>query len=462
MITVKKILSLPLLILLAVVLLTSCGKNNTAPDDPVGSSIDLRDGSYEGTIESLPVIDVYQQGTHLLFSDNGEAIIIQSPSIDLNKYLDEEVRVEGVVTQGIGNTQDVFTVSSVEYLDETRSQEITSYENKLYGFHIEYPVIWFLSEENGEVSLSYAEKHIVSIKIFNDEKSLDTLIDSEEEGDGVEVTIGAQRSMRFLSEGNIRFYVPNPPKKKIYLIKYTPTLNKVDEPKKAEKELDIFYNLLESFELIYSSPLSGDKCGGLQKLTCSEEFRCELEGAGKYAEGVCVSVESNSTTISCPFISAPGNCNEYRISEYNQGGCPARYECVEGGEIEKPTFRDLNVVDDSSTDGSLSDATEQSDYEIPEVSDVSREYVNSQKNFTVLYPKNWYYASFGSIEDSIWTIGFSDTAFEEVEEAIIKLRLMDKDGGRVSKKINEIFYTVDGPVDLAEVMEAIANSIEAF
>jgi len=296
--------------------------------------------------------------------------------------------------------------------------------------------------------------------------------------------------------------VPNPPKKKVYLITYLPTVNKVDDEDAAQEELDLFYDLLESFQLIYLTQLTGDKCGGLQKLECPEEFRCEFESGGKYAEGICVPTESDATATSCPFISAPVDCYDYRISEYSKNGCPTRFQCVgEDTDTEGPAFRDLNIVDAGRKpeeievqDGAIDEEEEEeaaiiipevddevlvssssdeeepaeessdelSDYEIPEASDVSREYVNSQKSFTVLYPKNWYFASFGAIDGTLWKVGFADKALEDADEAIITLSLMEKDGGRASKKIGDIYYVVDGPIDLAEAMKAIADSIESF
>jgi len=482
MLTVKKILTFPLVILLVIVLLVSC-KDKFFSNGGVDPLEVLQDGSYEGIIEALPAIDVYQQGTHLLFDVDGKSIIIQSQSIDLNKYLDEDVKVEGEVAKSIGDAHDVLTIINIEYLDESRTQELSSYENKLYGFRLDHPSIW-LSKEDAGLSLNFEEENIVSIKVFNDEDDLDSFVKGEEEYNGTEVTIGAQRSVRFLSDGNMRFYVPNPPKKKIYVIKYTPVINKVDDEEGAKEELGLFYDLLESFELIYFTQLSGDKCGGLQKVECSEDYRCELEGAGEYAKGVCVPVESEVSTTSCPFIATPATCHDYRISEYSKNGCPARYECVgEEGESIQPTFRDLNVVDagknpvestegiedinilESSTINESKEVIENAtifDYEIPEVNDISREYVNTRKNFSVLYPKNWYFASFGSVDGSIWTIGFSDKELEDVQEAIITLSLKDKSSGRVSKKIDDIYYILDGPEDLTGVMEVIADSVEAF
>jgi hypothetical protein len=489
MLTVKKIISFPLFILVGVVLLTSCIGKTPSIEDRIGDMSKLRDGAYEGIIEPLPELDVYQQGTHLLYDKDHKAIIIQSRTVDLNRYLNEEVRIEGKVSKGIGDAKDVLTVESIEYLDESRSQEMTAYENRSFGFRMEHPATWLLSEQSNGLTLDFEEATIVDIKVFDDEADLDDFLASEEEAEGVEVTIGAQRSIRFLSKGNMRFYVSNPPKEKVYLIKYMPTVSEEEDEKLAENELSLFYDMLESFELIYFTQLSGDKCGGLQRLECPENYRCELEGAGKYAEGICVPLDSGVSSSTCPFIATPSDCYDYRISEYSKNGCPARYECVEeesGGS--QPTFRDLNIVDagkkpeeytESYEEGLDEEDTEKiaedaedpenfeenetmSDYKIPEVDEVTREYLNNYKNFSVLYPKNWYFASFGPSDKVDWAVGFANRALEEPEEAIITLYLMDKDGGRFSKKIGDTYYVIDGPVDLAEVMQAIVNSIEAF
>ncbi|MBN2306721.1 hypothetical protein JXD20_01940 [Candidatus Peregrinibacteria bacterium] len=456
----KKYISLIIILFLPLALLAGCGKDDR-PDlaDRVGTN----QSSYEGVIESLENLDVYQQGTHKLVTRNDGTIVIQSPTINLNRYLDEEVRVEGRMTEGIGDAADVFSVSEIAYLDASKQVELTDYENKVFGFRFSHPSTWLLDEGAGDLGLKFEENEIVSIAVFSDETDLDAFAASREDGTPTEVTIGAQRALRFVDGAQMGFYVPNPPKKKIYLIKFSPS---------EETQLDPFYDLLDSFELIYLSQLTGDKCGGLEKLECPEKYICQLESDSKYAEGICVPIDGESTLSSCPYIAVPA-CNHYRISEYSQRGCPTRYECVtdEEGTVSA-SYRDLNTVDagerpedyepptdNEETENSDDDEKSELQYEVPEVSDVTMLYANDRAGFSLLMPRTWYYASFG-VSGGVWKVGFADFGLEEPEEAIITLSLLEEPGGKAYKKIGDAYYVFDGPADLTEVMEKMADSVE--
>lgn len=453
-------------------MLAGCGKNKRPSlDDRIDGVDQEQNGSYEGVIEKLESLDVYQQGTHKLVSEDDGTIIIQSPSIDLNRYLDEEVMVKGIMEDGIGDAEDVFTVSEISYTDESKSAELTDYENKLFGFKFSHPSTWLLDEGQGDLGLKFEEKEIVSIAVFSDKTDLDAFAASREDGESTEVTIGAQRALRYVYGEQMGFYVPNPPKKKIYLIKYVPS---------DENQLELFYDLLDSFELIFLSQVQGDKCGGLEQIECAEEHICQLESDGKYAEGVCVAIGGNGAQSSCPFIAPPTSCQQYRISEYSQKGCPSRYECVgDGADVESASFRDLNDVDagempedyvpsESEEDEVVEvEETDEKTYDVPELSSVSTLYVNDRKGFNLLMPKSWYYASFGPVDGTLWKVGFADFALEEPEEAIITMYLVSKvhfSGEEIvhiaSGQKGGYFYVIEGPKNLGEVIDAMGESLE--
>ena len=466
----KKLSILILALILPVALLTGCGKDRPSLDDRIGT---VEQSSYEGVIESLESLDVYQQGTHQLVTEDDGVIIIQSAKINLSQYLDEEVLVKGNMTKGIGDAADVFSVTEISYTDESKGAELEDYENKLFGFKFSYPNNWVLDEGTGDLGLKYEEKELISIAVFSDKTDLDAFADSREEGESTEVTIGSQRALRFVYGSQMGFYVPNPPKKKIYLIKFNPT---------NDDQLELFYDLLDSFELIYLGQLSGDKCGGLQQLECTEEHICQLESDGKYAEGVCVAIGGESAQTSCPFIAPPSSCNHYRISEYSLRGCPTRYECVADAQgSAAASFRDLNTVDagempedyespeaeeetvegvkDESEDAE-GDESDEPEYDIPGVSDVTMLYANDRAGFSLLMPRTWYYASFGASGGALLKVGFSDIALEEPEKSIITLSLQKNSDDGIQKKIDDTYFVFDGPADLKEIMEKMLDSLE--
>jgi len=140
---------------------------------------------------------------------------------------------------------------------------------------------------------------------------------------------------------------------------------------------------------------------------------------------------------------------------------------------EVMSFRDLNTVDagkvpddyevsdegeDDSGDDKNSD--EEKTYEVPDLSDVSYRYSNDRKGFSILMPKTWYFASFGPVDGSEWTIGFSDTELEELDEAIITMRLTEESDSKISKKIGDTYYNLHAPGDLTEVVIKMLESIE--
>ena len=477
--------------LLTLSLLAACGNKRLSLEDRIGHMEDLDQSSYEGVVERLPQLDIYEKGTHQLLTD-GKTILLQSNKIDLNRYLDEEVRVEGEVVKGIGDARDVFSVTTIEYLDGSLSADLKSYENSSMGFALDYPSLWDLSEIAGALSFRHEESQIVKITAHSSEGDLSVFADGKEADEGVEVTIGAQRALRYIGGNVMRFYVPNPPKEKIYIITYAPGINPIDDPKGAETERNLFYRMLKSFQLIYLGQLSGDKCGGLEKLQCPEEHICQLEDESKYAEGICVPVGGQASSGSCPYISPPSSCDEYRIVEYSQSGCPARYECVIGGEsLEPASFRDLNTVDagtnpeeevaeevdevveeESIEEESIEEGTESEErtYEVPDVSVVTYEYVNNRRNFSLLMPKTWYYASFGAVGGAQWKVGFADFGLEEPEEAIITLNIDDEAHFSGDETVHvatgsageDAFYVIEGPKDLVEVIDVMAESLEFF
>lgn len=461
---------------LPIALLVGCGNDRPTLDDRIGDS---QPTSYEGIVESLEALDVYQGGAHKLVTDSG-VVIIQSPRIDLNKYLDEEVLVKGEMVKGIGDAIDIFSVEEISYTDESKQVELNAYENTLFGFRFSYPNKWNLDEGSSDLGLRDGKREIVSMAVFTDKTDMDALAASREEGEPTEVTIGAQRALRYMDKEAMGFYVPNPPKKKVYLIKYYG---------QGEDELAYFYDLLKSFELMYLAQVSGDKCGGLKQIECPEDQICQMESEGKYAEGICVPIGGENTQTSCPYIAPPTGCDHYRISEYSQRGCPSRYECVAGTSLDAvASFPDLNTVDagempqdyepsnekdmeDEGIEEFESDEVEEdvgmqdreeapeAEYEVPDAADVTMLYSNDRAGFSLLMPRTWYYASFGSV-GGVWTVGFADFGLEEPEEAIITLQLLEQQGGKAFKEVDGIYYVFDGPSDLKGVMEKMAASVE--
>lgn len=399
--------------------------------------------SFEGVIEGISK-DIYQQGTHQLKDEEGKVMYLQSPTINLNKYIGQHVIVKGEMKKGMGNSKPVVVVSKIENIKEDQmgsDQGLKLYENKSLGFQFEYPQAWLLETSGSQLSFTFQEEALFQIDTYSNQSDLNTFVTDKEGGPGSSVTVAAQPARRLVSGDEVAFYIQNPSQKSIYRLQFNPSAEL-----KASDDLDDlkgqFYDLVQSFQLLYSPQQVGQRCGGEPPVACPEDHFCELDDDSDFAEGTCVQIGSASGG-SCPIIVPPSGCGEYRISDYSQNGCPAAYSCVGGDESSDSSGEDNG----SSTDASSLE--------------VNQDYTNEKLDFSMRYPKGWYYVSFGSVEGNIGTIGFADHEFEGQEEALITLDIQEADGGKASKKVGDIYYTFNGPSNLASVMEQMAASVES-
>ena len=283
--------------------------------------------SYTGVIESFE-IDIYHDGTHKIRTEDDEVVVIQSPTINLNNYLDKKVTIIGSMQKLIDNKSEVFTVEEIKLEEADENGETVLYENRRFGFRFRYPNLWELLEDTDGLTFRSSGINWVTIDVFNTKAELDDFVASHEIEDGTPVTIGAQRSLRYIESKEIRIYVPNSSKEKVYRITF---IN--EEEDEVQKEL--FYSFLESFSPIISKIKEGEKCGGEENLTCEEGFRCELESGEEDAEGICISVEEVDTDLDCPYVPVPSGCLEYEASSFNKDGCPTNYVCLDEGEPKR-------------------------------------------------------------------------------------------------------------------------------
>ncbi len=538
----KKTIVFSIILLISAGFLAACGGGVPDIKDRVAET--GQELTYSGVIEPL-TIDIYKQGTHQIRTDDNQLIVIQSQSVDLNKYLEKRVRIKGNLAEATGGEERVFNVSEVEFEDKALSGEPQDYENKLYGFRFTYPGTWMMTEEDNGVYFTAKDFKITEINIFDNEDDLDAFAKSHETETGTPVTIGAQRSLRFSDDSSIRVYVPNPPRKKIFLIKF----NEGGEDTDAQKEF--FYNLLESFQPIYTSSQKGEPCGGKDNVKCAEGFVCELESADPEAEGVCTAVGEQNKETACPYISTPTDCRDYRVAEYSKAtGCPTRYECVTDGStstdaktteektdtgaligtIEKyqpqilgvkdanivqyeitdsdnliaivyesdgkkfktlysyaPSANEFNFIekahfeqgedrdwalvsgeDIQSASGKTIIKAGEGNTEAPiKVSVDMRLYENTQKGFSMEYPQDWYYRSFGSLNDTRWTVGFSDKPLDYLSDAKITVSIVSGNTKTSSGSLYSTtrdkgdgsMFVIEGPEDMKETVDKMADSI---
>lgn len=278
--------------------------------------------SFEGIIETLPQIDIYQSGTHQLKIMDDNLMRIQSSKINLNRYLGKPVRIHGEMSEDSLGLQSVMSVTGIEALNGEENGS-KNYENKREGFAFEYPSEWELAPDAGETALLLNGKKIISINVFSTTDDLQSFTLEREGQNGAPVTVAGQEFLRYISENFLRFYVPNASRQKIYMISFI----KPNSVQKREETIKAFYVWLEKFTILISQKPTGKRCGGPAKLECPEGFRCELFNIGKEAAGVCVSLAEDSEQATCPFILPPEGCDDYEVADRGKNGCPTRYIC---------------------------------------------------------------------------------------------------------------------------------------
>lgn len=320
----KKVLLL-LCFFIGLMLLAGCEPPPPRLEDRVTEMPPEFVSQYTGVIENFP-IDLYLEGTHQLKTDEGKVIVIQSPKINLNNYLGKKVIVKGSARKGIDSKSEVFTVEKIK-LSFGESEAMTDYTSEKYGFSFRYPNTWELMEGGEKITFRGNGVSRVTLEALPADSDLDTFARGKEAEDGTPITVGAARSLRFISPTEIRIYIPNVTRKKVYKFTFS------DQGEEKETQKKLFYSLLESFSVHEGEISQGEKCGGVDNLTCPDQYFCELQSGEADAEGVCVSVAQAESDKDCPYAAIPKECpNAYQPVSFNKAGCPTSYKC-EGGRF---------------------------------------------------------------------------------------------------------------------------------
>jgi len=112
-----------------------------------------------------------------------------------------------------------------------------------------------------------------------------------------------------------------------------------------------------------------------------------------------------------------------------------------------------------------------SDPSISKIVDATmRLYENVIKDFSIQYPKDWYYRSFGAIEGKIWAVGFSDKPFERYADTVVYLVIdtgestgkseIKGDRYRIEKSRDATtHFALNGPLGMKGQLDAMAESL---
>ena len=93
---------------------------------------------YEGIVKILGV-SLYDEATHRLEQDDQLIVLLNSTSIVLADYLDQEVRVQGIVRDTSRGDQKVMEVLTIDVLNEA---EAKTFSEQGFEMSFEYPSAW--------------------------------------------------------------------------------------------------------------------------------------------------------------------------------------------------------------------------------------------------------------------------------------------------------------------------------
>ncbi len=412
--------------------ITSCGFTYTEFEDPIEdrlmeSTSDLKEVELEGFLKSQE-ISVTSKFTHALYNENSEIISkIKSSKLSLVPYEELKVKVKGRY-EVLNDGEKVLEVYEIEEIVEDTSpfseEEILwkKYKETDSLFSFEYPEIWKIVRANKVTYLKKDNDNIVKITGLQNPNNapVSTFVSGEHQ----EVTINGTVALKQTKENGFDLYLKAPET----IIKISFNADKADEQRET-----YFYSFLESFSFSENSK-ELQKCGGSENILCSEGFRCELTRGNS---GVCIDITSTDTEYE-EFGTFTEDKEEIKKSENIEIDMP------EEKVNEKVLLEDINFDD-------------------------GRLYENKYMNFSLQYPKSWWFKSFGTKEGSLWHIEFAEKEIENIGDGIIMVDVksgvqkltIKEDGGKTTillPKNSNSYLEITGYSDQSENIRKIASS----
>lgn len=335
-----------------------------------------------GEIKSLGGVRTESQGTHLLQLDNGDTILLKSLAINLDddKYSDETVEVRGVLTY-TKDSKPLMEVMNIDILEQYEAEEAAKakwkvYDNDQYGFTIKYRDDFEVKESLDSVTFEILEETDSDV-----EAAVSQDIDAMSESEDMEVA--EQMDIRHLVSVKVE-----------------------DNEDGLLSYLDLES---DSSEDLLAAGLTKSKIGSNNL----EAYKSEaMDGAGLYFYVATndyiytISFEAGSDT---DFRDAQNLFYEmlatFKIDssasddslEENDEEDTENNETDESESVEM----DEEVSSDEGDEDENSDNDSDSDEDETEVADGFNVFENETFEFSIQYPKNWYYSGGNSDESSV-------------------------------------------------------------
>jgi hypothetical protein len=347
---------------------------------------------FNGILEAN-TLSVNNRSTHILRQNEGIQILLKSSKIFLSSYENTSVKVTGIFEE-FRNGNKVLEIQSIEEIEEISNEDVNDLETKemdwkkfqeaqnYYSFS--YPEAWKVLLARKVLYLQENGENIIKITMFDNSK--DQQLSDFVKDTFTQVTVNKANALRVKTEKGFDLYLKNI-SKIIKIRVYNDFSRELDKNNNVKEKW--LFTFLESF-LLSSEVISIQKCGGAENINCADGFRCEIY---KGNMGICKDITKNE------------NYDEFGSSLKNSN-TSSTLELTEEDALEPEVLEDNSAQDVDTNTIEIDD--------LPVLDGAP--YVNKHMNYTLLYPKSWWYKSFGSVGENIWHTEFGEKEIENIGE----------------------------------------------
>lgn len=361
--------------------------------------------------------------THILRTEDDEDYGLRSSQFALSRFEGKKVKVE-VEPQQDGDDL-VFEVKKIEEIvTETPEEEVKlkTYKDIENRFSFDYPKSWEILLANSVLYLRNDDTDYIKITRLNNKENANLSVFVRDSYSPV--TVGDLVAYKVTRSDGLDFYFLGTGE----VLKLSFTADISNEDREAlEKD---FFTILQSLK-IFADIQKVTRCGGEKNLLCPEGFRCEMQ---KENSGICVDI--NNTTR-----------ENYEIWKANQETVTSVNETEKNTETSSFTTKPANI------EGTA--------------------YSNSFMNFSLIYPKAWWFKSFGGDETSFLRIEFAKNEIENMGDGAIMLfvkhgargKVLEKNNGTITIMIprdDTTHFEITGSETFQPQIEMIASSLRSL
>lgn len=154
----------------------------------------------EGEIKLLGV-SIYEEATHRLEEDDKLVVLLRSEKVNLEDYLNQRVKVQGIVKDTARGDQKIMTVSSLEKQGDIGTQR---FDELTYEMNFSYPSEWEYSLEDDKVKFTIKQggEDVTTVIVYqyeDEEVPLNVWLEDRDQNliyEESQVSVGGQTGVR--------------------------------------------------------------------------------------------------------------------------------------------------------------------------------------------------------------------------------------------------------------------------